>query len=300
MDSELGLKEDVSWSSKEYQQYEQEFKIYAQENLRNRMADEDFSIEQHEDPTVLPAKLQELLSMWQRARHVVIFTGAGISTSAGLPDYRGPHGVWTKKLKGEIVSDLELDPLALQPSTAHVAIARLWRKGFLQFVATTNVDGLHKKAGVAAESLAELHGNSFLEECETCLQRFERGFAVRTARGLFDHRTGRLCDCGGPLRDIIVNFGNTCDHVPSMEAAHDATWVQCLKADLVVVLGSSLSVPTACDLPEECLCSRDGKPASQGHPTPLRLFGGRWANGDRQPAADAERPLGRPKDLCPL
>ncbi|CAE7670453.1 SRT1, partial [Symbiodinium pilosum] len=67
-------------------------------------------------------------------------------------------------------------------------------------------------------------------------------------------------DCGGELHDTIVNFGNTVEHVPSMEDAHDRTWVHCLKADLVVVLGSSLSVPTACDLPEECLPARDGKP----------------------------------------
>merc|ERR1739845_115934 len=69
-----------------------------------------------------------------------------------------------------------------------------------------------------------------------------------------EHATGRYCEaCGGDLYDNVVNFGNTFEHVPSMEGEHDRAWVECMKADLCVVLGSSLSVQTACDLPEECL-----------------------------------------------
>merc|ERR1712039_398951 len=120
-------------------------------------------------------------------------------------------------------------------------------------------------SGVPGTALVELHGNACVEECRGCGAVFHRDHVVRTATGLFEHGTGRSCEkCGQPLYDNIVNFGNTFEHVPSMEDAHDAAWVECLKADLCVVLGSSLSVQTACDLPEECLEERDAKP-NGGH-----------------------------------
>ncbi|CAK9099607.1 NAD-dependent protein deacetylase sirtuin-7 (NAD-dependent protein deacylase sirtuin-7) (Regulatory protein SIR2 homolog 7) (SIR2-like protein 7) [Durusdinium trenchii] len=254
---------DSTWTSKEYEEYELEFKSYMQQNLQTLSPAEDFATEHRDDPEELQRKLQDLLELCKEANYIVVFTGAGISTSIGLPDYRGPQGVWTRKLKGELVSDdLGLERSAqLQPSRSHWAISRLHQNGFIKFVSSTNVDGLHLKSGLPKACLAELHGNSYVEECESCLKPFHRSFVTRTATGLFDHRTGRYCElCGGPLRDIIVNFGNTFEHVPSMEAQHDAAWLHCLKADLVLVLGSSLSILTACDLPEECLEARDGKP----------------------------------------
>ena len=165
------------------------------------------------------SKLQRLAELVQRAEHLVVFTGAGVSTSAGLPDYRGPQGLWTRRLQGEAITD-EL-PLkeAWEPTRAHRAIRRLQQRGVVHFVATTNVDGLHRKSGIPEEVLAELHGNSgsvrgepcgfkhgrrlhrlcsvpsgYVEECEICLKRFYRSFVTRTAKGLFEHRTGRLLD----------------------------------------------------------------------------------------------------------
>jgi len=171
-------------------------------------------------------------------------------------------GVWTRKLKGEQTSDDEyLQVVNCQPTPAHQAFVQLYRANRLHYIGTTNCDGLHLKSGFPREALSELHGNSFVEECSSCLARYERDYAVRTATGLFEHETGSLCDaCGGPLRDVIVNFGNTFEHVPSMEAEHDRAWMEMKKADLVVVLGSSLSVETACDLPEECIPVRYGRP----------------------------------------
>lgn len=257
--NETGTLGECTWTSKEYEEYELEFQKYVSQNLQNQSPAEDFATEHWDDAEVLRGKLRQLQCLCQNANYIVVFTGAGISTSAGLPDYRGPRGLWTRKLKGERVSDdLTLDD-SWQPSSAHMAIARLHRNGFIKFIATTNVDDLHGKSGVPKDSLAELHGNSFVEECEKCLKSYKRSFVTRTATGLFEHHTGRYCQCGGPLRDTIVNFGNTFEHVPSMEDQHDAAWVHCLKADLVLVLGSSLSVPTACDLPEECLEPREGK-----------------------------------------
>mmetsp|Transcript_75173 Transcript_75173/g.220369 ORF Transcript_75173/g.220369 Transcript_75173/m.220369 type:complete len:308 (+) Transcript_75173:76-999(+) len=254
------LVDDSVFKSAEFEEYEREFRRYTDENLRSQQPDQDFVTELCDDADTLCAKVNQLTAWWQEAERIVVFTGAGISTSAGLPDYRGPKGVWTRKVQGESVADnFDLDNV--RPALSHEVLARLHRAGQLDFLATTNVDGLHTKAGLPPEAVAELHGNCFMEECRQCKRKFERAFQVRTAVGLFEHATGRSCEeCSGPLRDNLVNFGNTAEHVPSMEAEHDRAWVQCLKADLVVVLGSSLSVQTACDLPEECLAPRDSKP----------------------------------------
>lgn len=217
-----------------------------------------------EDPCVLEEKLLQLAKLWHAANgKVVVFTGAGFSTAAGLPDYRGPQGLWTLRLQGKVVDESSLLAMRPQPTAAHGVLTRLHALGRLAHVATTNVDGLHSLAGLPEHALSELHGNLYTEECSICLARYRREFPVRCATGLRDHLTGRSCESceGGALRDIIVNFGNTVEEVPSMEAQHDQAWMQCLKAELVVVLGSSLSVPTACDLPEECIAPRFDKPS---------------------------------------
>lgn len=254
---------DSTLNSQEYIEYENEFKRYTQENLRTAAADVDFAAELLDDEASLQPKLETLASWWSNASHVVVYTGAGISTAAGLPDYRGPQGVWTRKLCGEVVDDSMnmFQPGNLDPTAGHHVIARLHNAGRVASVITTNCDSLHSASGIPRDSIHELHGNACVEECRSCGGRFERDFVVRTATGLFEHGTGRACEkCGGALYDNIVNFGNTFEHVPSMEAEHDRAWVECMKADLCVVLGSSLSVQTACDLPEECLAAREAKP----------------------------------------
>lgn len=251
-----------SFEAAEFLEYEREFKKYTSENLRSQRPGDDFATLHQDTDDELREKIACLTEWWREAKHVVVYTGAGVSTAAGLPDYRGPEGVWTRKVRGEAIENFDCDELSVfTPTRSHVALARLQQAGFLAHVVTTNVDGLHSKAGLPSEALSELHGNSFVELCRACGKRFERGYVTRTATGLFEHKTGKVCEsCGGALYDNIVNFGNTFEHVPSMEEEHDRAWVQTLKADLVVVLGSSLSVQTACDLPEECLPPRSEKP----------------------------------------
>jgi len=259
--SDSATASDSVFASAEFQEYEREFRQYCADNLRSHNPQTDFDSIRRDSAEDLAAKLAVLSQWWRSAAHVVVFTGAGISTSSGLPDYRGPSGIWTRKVRGETVSE-SLDLRGIEPTPAHGALTRLYQAGKLALVATTNDDSLHGKAGLPKHALVELHGNLFVEECAQCGARYERPFKVRTATGLFEHATGRPCEkCGGPLRDNLVNFGNTFEHVPSMEAEHDRAWVAMLKADLVVVLGSSLSVPTACDLPEECIPPREAKPA---------------------------------------
>jgi len=255
--------DDSCFKSKEFEEFEHEFRRYTNENLRTSLPGIDFVSERNDSDELLHTKIRTLAAWIQDARRTVVFTGAGISTAAGLPDYRGLKGIWTRKIQGEVVDDSvdSYAPGTVEPTYAHNAVARLFAAGHVVSIVTTNVDGLHKQSGLSPECIIELHGNACIEECRACDARFERNFSTRTATGLFEHATGRLCEnCSEPLFDNIVNFGNTFEHVPSMEMQHDRAWIECMKADLVIVLGSSLSVPTACDLPEECLPPRMDKP----------------------------------------
>lgn len=249
-----------------------EFAKYVEDNLRTQVDREctqsgqeavDFLAELADAPDLVTDKVRQLAALVRGANHFVIYTGAGISTAAGLPDYRGPKGIWTQRVMGGTQTDEDARGLgqllaesSLHPTAAHHACKALFDAGYLRFLMTTNVDGLHRRSGfVRSENLAELHGNSFVEECGECGAVFDRDYVVRTAKRIYDHHTGRTCEkCGKQaLRDIIVNFGNTVEHVPSMESQYDLAWVNSIKADLFLVLGSSLSVPTACDLPDYCV-----------------------------------------------
>jgi NAD-dependent SIR2 family protein deacetylase len=117
-----------------------------------------------------------------------------------------------------------VDLASVQPTAGHRALSQLIDDSLCQMVLSTNVDGLHLKSGLAPAKLIELHGSSFRERCEKCHREYLRDFpvssAVQTAgttEAAVDHRTGRLCDCGGALRDTIVQFGEAL--VPAVEAA---------------------------------------------------------------------------------
>ncbi len=109
----------------------------------------------------------EILARWIfEARHLVCFTGVGISTDSGLPDFRGPDGLWTRRAKG--LPSPELDWSAVQPNQAHLAIVQLQEMGRLAFLISQNVDNLHLKSGIRPELLAELHGNVARLRCTGC------------------------------------------------------------------------------------------------------------------------------------
>ena len=127
---------------------------------------------------------------WLRSAHrVVVLTGAGISTDSGIPDFRGPNGVWTKNPKAEKLSDIryymadpEIRVLAwrsrlerfaqeVEPNAGHIALADLERKGRLQTLVTQNIDGLHQAAGSSAEGVIEIHGTMREVVCMSCGER---------------------------------------------------------------------------------------------------------------------------------
>jgi NAD-dependent SIR2 family protein deacetylase len=136
----------------------------------------------------------------------VAFTGAGISTSAGIPDFRsgfdtvldtGP-GAWEKAAnKAKVAKDKKIVTKSIQkafPTDTHMAFVALMEAGLLKFLISQNVDGLHRKSGIDPDNIAELHGNTNVELCSRCHRQFLRDGRVRNAQTVHDHKTGRKCD----------------------------------------------------------------------------------------------------------
>lgn len=131
------------------------------------------------------------------------------------------------------------------PSVTHMALVELARRNLLHFVVSQNTDGLHLRSGLPSTLLAELHGNSNLETCKKCSTRYLRDFRTRTSQKVHDHATSRKCTkCGSTLHDSIINFG---ENLPEYELETSCDHAE--RADLCLVLGSSLRVTPAADIP---------------------------------------------------
>jgi NAD-dependent deacetylase len=191
------------------------------------------------------------------SKKALIFTGAGISTGSGIPDFRGPQGVWTRRqpvyyqdfMTSEAARiehwDYKLEGReafrAARPNAIHQAIVRLERAGRLHSVITQNIDGLHSLAGTSAERLVELHGTNALVECQSCHRRDDPEVHFEFFRM---NRKPPLCLCGGFLKPATISFGQNLEP-RELERAHQAA----LEADFVVALGSTLSVYPAASFP---------------------------------------------------
>ena len=185
------------------------------------------------------------------ARHVVAFTGAGISTDSGIPDFRGPDGVWTRRDAGKPPPSWRVAPGQIEPNPSHRALVDLQDLGKLRFLITQNTDNLHRRSGVRPEMLAELHGNGQLMRCLSCdrlhtrqdvgwdAQRWGPGY--RTQRPVAGQPPCPAC--GGRLISSVVNFG---DPLPEKELRLSAE--HAAACDLMLVLGSSLVVNPAASL----------------------------------------------------
>lgn len=191
----------------------------------------------------------ETIARWiVAARHVVAFTGAGISTESGIPDFRGPDGVWTRRDAGLPAPQWRVSPDQVRPNSSHLALVELEKVGKLQFLITQNTDNLHRQSGISPEIIAELHGNGRLMRCLQCDRQFTReesGWSV--GRWGAGYRTDRprpgqpACPaCDGRLISSVVNFG---DPLPSREIQLSKHHSE--RCDLMLVLGSSLVVQPA-------------------------------------------------------
>ena len=198
------------------------------------------------------AEQVETIAGWLvEGEHVVAFTGAGISTDSGIPDFRGPDGVWTRRDAGLPAPRWRVPPGRVQPNASHLALAELQRLGKLQYLITQNTDNLHRRSGVDPELLAELHGNGQLLRCLACERVYTRSEAGwDTARWGPGYRTERpvagqpACPaCRGRLVSTVVNFG---DALPERELGLAAEHAR--RADVMLALGSSLTVEPAASL----------------------------------------------------
>jgi len=194
---------------------------------------------------VLQKKVKQLAQLIRKSRYTVFYTGAGISTAAGISDFRGPQGVWTRRAKG-----LEPTPSpakgAITPTFSHRTLVALMERGLLHFLVSQNCDGLHLKSGIPPGNICELHGNGFIEACPDCGRVYFREKSIRStaSRGptLF---TGRNCEnCPGKLRFTVVNFGQ---NLPDLCLEKAETHSK--KADVAVCIGTSMRVSPACELP---------------------------------------------------
>lgn len=235
----------------------------------------------------------ELITWLREADSIVILTGAGMSTESGIPDFRGPQGVWTKNPETEKLSNIHYymsDPAirrkawqarlnhpvwGAKPNPAHLALVELECRTNLSKLITQNVDGLHQIAGTSAELLIELHGTIWEVVCMACGERGPMSAALDRVKA--GEEDPPCLSCGGILKSATVSFGQSLD-----EDAIDAAARASVECDVFLAAGTSLTVCPAAQLPE--LAIRGGAKLGifNDEPTPLDA----WAD------VRSEGPLG--------
>lgn len=202
--------------------------------------------------------IEELAAMVQPARRAVVFTGAGISTESGIPDFRSPGGFWTKYKPIEYRDFLSSAETRLEawrrflmisetiadasPGNGHHAIATLMQRGHVSHVITQNIDGLHERSGVPRERIIEIHGNGTFAACLDCGERHEIDWVRRYIAA--ENAAPACVNCGGIVKSATISFGQAMPEQP-MADARAATF----NADLFISIGSSLQVFPAAGFP---------------------------------------------------
>lgn len=200
---------------------------------------------------------QTLVSLLRQSKRILVFTGAGISTNSGIQDYRGPSGLWKTKQPVMYQDFLQLEEArfeywnqklevyaefrAAKPNACHQAIVDLQNANKLDLLATQNIDGLDRKAGIDPDKLVELHGAFDRVECQTCGQAAEVDLSFQTFQR---SQQSPRCTCGGPLKPATISFGQSLVTQDLERAILSAS-----ECDLVVALGSSLTVYPAAEIP---------------------------------------------------
>ena len=199
----------------------------------------------------------EILARWisKESSHTVFYTGAGISTSAGIPDFRGPKGVWTLEKKG-MKPDINVSWNDATPTASHMAIAKLLDMNLAQFVISQNIDGLHMRSGILRRNVAELHGNMFIDACKTCRRMFVRDSPAPTVGLKF---VGKSCpatrtdicsggnkrgNCRGKLIDFVLDWEDELPEADLILSDGHSTL-----SELSIVIGSTLQIVPAGNMP---------------------------------------------------
>jgi NAD-dependent deacetylase len=208
--------------------------------------------------------LDRIAEMLRNARHVVVLTGAGISTESGIRDFRGPNGLWTKDPAAEKTATLDYymgDPevrrrawqnrltgnyFSAEPNAAHHALVELEQRGALQFLVTQNVDGLHHAAGQSPDIVVEIHGNVREVKCMRCGWRGPMEATLDRVRA--GEEDPACVECGGILKSATISFGENL-----VAEDLDRSQREAAKADVFLALGTSLVVYPVAALPELAL-----------------------------------------------
>lgn len=196
--------------------------------------------------------------MIQSSRRAVVFTGAGISTECGIPDFRSPGGFWTRYKPIEFDAFLASEETRLEawrryfkiydavataePGVSHKVIASLHRAGKVSHVITQNIDDLHRASGVPEEAMIELHGNGSYAKCLSCGERYELAWARAIIEA--EQRPPYCVACAGIVKTATISFGQ-----PMPEAEMARARAATFDADLFLALGSSLQVFPAASFP---------------------------------------------------
>jgi NAD-dependent deacetylase len=206
----------------------------------------------------LQTAIARLADLIEQSERVVPFTGAGISTESGIPDFRSPGGLWTKTQPipfDQFLASREMRDEAwrrrfamdeffskARPTRGHLALASLYRSGKSPGVITQNIDNLHQASGIAQKDVIELHGNTTFATCLDCNRRYE----LAEVKAKFTAAGGRApdCDCGGYIKSATVSFGQS---MPEHAMARAQEWAS--DCDLFLAIGSSLVVWPAAGFP---------------------------------------------------
>lgn len=209
----------------------------------------------------MPELVERAAEVLRPAEQILVFSGAGLSTESGIPDFRGPNGLWTRVDPEDFTIDrylhsrdlrvrgwkMHLDGelwgarSAVEPNQGHLAIVRLHKAKRLAGVVTQNVDGLHYKAGLEDDMVAELHGNVRHTRCLTCEARWPTEAVLEWVEA--GQEDPKCPDCGGMVKTETVMFG---EMLPEKEVRQASLFLA--MADAVLVVGSTVSVWPAAEI----------------------------------------------------